>query len=181
MFQSLITLDKSITNTINGLQGLNPFLDTFGVFVSEYLIFAIGIAAGVWALGQKRRVSVVAAVVCAAALSQIGKFVIASFYFRNRPGAEHLFNSIPYDASFPSGHTAGAFALAFTVLLFSRWNSKLGWTLFVSSFLVAYGRVFEGVHYVSDTIGGFVLGWCCAWLAYTLFSRIKKRDGATRV
>lgn len=140
------------------------FLDVFGFIVSELLIFFMGIACLVWALHLKRPPEWISLSV-AVAISQLGKIFVASWYFRDRPGITYLFDSLPYNASFPSGHTAGAFALAFTVLMLSHWKSSFGWSLFGLSFLVAFGRVFEGLHYVSDTMGGFVLGWVSAWIA----------------
>ena len=61
----------------------------------------------------------------------------------------------PSDASFPSGHAAHAFAGAVMLagaLPKSRW---IWWTL---AMLIAYSRVYLGVHYLSDVIGGAVVG-----------------------
>jgi undecaprenyl-diphosphatase len=70
--------------------------------------------------------------------------------------------------SFPSGHTMlatygyGALLLAFLPLLPRRWHRPAigGWLLLVA--LVAFSRLGLGVHYISDVLGGFVLG--LAWL-----------------
>jgi undecaprenyl-diphosphatase len=71
--------------------------------------------------------------------------------------------------SFPSGHTMaatygfGALLLAFMPLIDRRWRTTAvaGWLLLVV--LVAVSRLGLGVHYITDVIGGFVLG--LAWLA----------------
>jgi membrane-associated phospholipid phosphatase len=59
--------------------------------------------------------------------------------------------------SFPSGHTATAFATA--LLLTSIFRNKLwGWLLPLLPFFVAYSRVYLAQHFVSDVLGGMALG-----------------------
>lgn len=163
MFESLIQLDKSWTLAIHSLGGRWQALDVLGVFASEYLIFLMFVVGVAWGF-RKCGYQGVLSVVIAAGASQIFKRIIASFYFRQRPDVAHLFNQLPYDASFPSGHSSGAFAVAFTVLMLSGWKSRLGWVLIVAASCVALGRVFEGFHYVSDIIAGVFFGWLSAWI-----------------
>ena len=71
--------------------------------------------------------------------------------------------------SFPSGHVMcatygfGALLLTFLPLLPRRWRVPAigSWLAFVA--LVAFARLGLGVHFISDVLGGFVLG--LAWLA----------------
>jgi len=62
---------------------------------------------------------------------------------------------VPHDASFPSGHAATSFAAA-TILTFAF--PRLGAPLFVLAAAVAFSRVYDGVHYPLDVIGGAALG-----------------------
>jgi undecaprenyl-diphosphatase len=57
--------------------------------------------------------------------------------------------------SFPSGHTATSFALA--AVLAARFP-RAGWAFYLGAVLVAAGRVVGGSHYLSDLLGGAVLG-----------------------
>ena len=87
---------------------------------------------------------------------------------RPRPVVDHPI-ATALGKSFPSGHamsstvTYGALALVFLPVLPRRWRPAA--LLAVIGVVLAIGtsRLFLGVHFLSDVIGGFVLG--LAWLA----------------
>ncbi len=76
--------------------------------------------------------------------------------------------------SFPSGHTAMAFSIA--TLLTLRYPDKPA--IIAGSFLYAgligYGRIYLGVHYPSDVLGGMLIGAGSAALIYSLRMEIIK-------
>ena len=63
--------------------------------------------------------------------------------------------TMPLDGSFPSGHTAAAFALAITVWLHDK---KMGAIYIVAALLVGIGRITANVHYPVDIVAGGILG-----------------------
>lgn len=67
----------------------------------------------------------------------------------------------PGGSSFPSGHTAGVFALATSIWLHNR---RVGWIYLISAFLVGVGRVLANVHYPVDIFGGAILGIFTAFI-----------------
>ena len=78
-----------------------------------------------------------------------------------------------YTPSFPSGHATAAFAAA-GVHLAAAYGGQEPWVLaiiaVVIAALVAFGRVMAGVHYVTDVIGGSILGLLCVgFVGYIAF------------
>ena len=68
----------------------------------------------------------------------------------------------PTTAAFPSGHAAMAFAYA---LAGSRMIPGSAWIWWPLAAIIAVSRVYIGVHWPSDVIGGAVVGLACAWFA----------------
>lgn len=75
----------------------------------------------------------------------------------------------PAGASFPSGHTAGAFAACW--LLYKYLPAKYGLSLLVLGILMGFSRMYVGVHYPSDVLAGAAVGCLCGWLSDKLVSR----------
>jgi len=75
--------------------------------------------------------------------------------------------------SFPSNHAANTFAAATLLSLCFR-NTALIFMVFVFALIVCYSRVYLGVHYPSDVLGGMILGSAIGSLGYQIYSRIIK-------
>ncbi|MDR3219080.1 MAG: phosphatase PAP2 family protein [Dysgonamonadaceae bacterium] len=75
---------------------------------------------------------------------------------------------------FLSSHAANAFGFAgFTALIFrNKWFSVM---IFCFATINAYSRVYLGVHFLSDVVGGALLGLFCAWIVFVLYRLTRQK------
>jgi len=77
-----------------------------------------------------------------------------------------------YD-SFPSGHTAGAFCLAY---ILSRYYPKYRILFFLCAVLVGVGRLKIPSHFLSDVFAGAIFGLFMGKLAFHYFASFMERE-----
>ncbi|QKY71077.1 phosphatase PAP2 family protein [Lentibacillus sp. CBA3610] len=158
---------------------LYDFLGPFGDFIfvvityigSGYVSFPImGILIFVF-LYQKRLWTTLLIVFNLIGVRQLN-WLLKSIFERPRPDLEHLVQVS--SASFPSGHSMNSIAffgfLAFLWHQKLKGNRKLSRWVWASSVvligLIGLSRIYLGVHYPLDVIGGFLGGG--AWLLFSI-------------
>ncbi len=188
--------DVSLLYDINGLAEDSPgwFARTME-FVGEYGLLLALVLLVLWCWwGARRRgtlddaASSVAAVVWAPLAAGVAVLVnvpIRNFVerprpFRDHPGLEVLVDG-KNDYSFVSDHAT--LAMAIGVGLFVA-NRRFGFAGIALAALEGFCRVFMGVHYPTDVIGGFALGTAVALLlsplAMALLTPLAKAVGRSR-
>jgi undecaprenyl-diphosphatase len=100
---------------------------------------------------------VAVAVAAADALAGLAKRAVGE----HRPNEPDPLVTIPHSHSFPSGHTATSFAAA-TVL--TALVPRAAPAFFVLAAAIAYSRLYVGVHFPLDVVGGAVIGVATALL-----------------
>lgn len=70
------------------------------------------------------------------------------------------------DKSFPSGHTTAAFASMVPLFILGR--KKISWLALVFAVLMGISRIYLGVHYASDVLGGIIVGSMAGILGYLI-------------
>jgi membrane-associated phospholipid phosphatase len=119
------------------------------------------VTAGVLALvgGQRGRGAAVRGLVAIGATSATANLAAKRLFPRRRPARSAVTGerraAMPTSGSFPSGHTASAFAFATGV---TADLPQLALPLFGLATVVGYSRVHNGVHYPGDVMAGAVLG-----------------------
>jgi undecaprenyl-diphosphatase len=122
-----------------------------------------------------RRLNVLLLVAAADLVASLSANGIKEAVDRPRPMFRPLVSE-PGTSSFPSGHAATSFACAAVL----AWTvPKLALPAFVLAAAVAYSRVYLGVHYPLDVIGGAALGLFVA-TALLLLARVLRRSRAAR-
>lgn len=185
---NLINLDYQLFSAIQSFVGQSRLLDLVGIFCAKYLIFVIGgIVLGwwlelhktkptlAWPIEGRKKWLIFGNFSLAALTAFFLNYVLGFLKFRERPyvnlNVARLVNPMS-EKSFPSDHTAVAFALALTV--FFR-NKKVGAVLLLLAFLVGLGRIYTGVHYPIDVAGGIIVGLLAAGLMrWVVFRKIKE-------
>lgn len=109
---------------------------------------------------------------------QVSSSLIKSLVGRVRPchvlplDQIHLLVGCGSGLSFPSSHAVNNFGVA---TMFSLYYPRARAWLFAAASLVAISRVFVGVHYPSDVLGGAVIGMCVAWSVVTGWQAVARR------
>ncbi|MFH8712785.1 phosphatase PAP2 family protein [Streptomyces zaomyceticus] len=134
--------------------------------------------------GRERRLALwVAGTSLIAVVLQQG---IKSLVGRERPQWEDPVDSARF-AAFPSGHAMTATVTCGLLLwvLAMRWRPEWrGWgtlatVALVSVLGVGWTRIYLGVHWPSDVLGGWLLGWCCVATAVLTYRRGGRRAPRT--
>ena len=166
------------TPTMNDVTYVLSGLGNTGAIIGAMVVVAIGLrlATKKWTLS----VFLVLAVSAQALVFLLVTLTIS----RQRPHVKRLDDSPP-TSSFPSGHTGAATALflasALLVLWYvrRRWVKILGLTLLVAvPLLVAYGRLYRGMHHPTDIVGAYVNGITCITIAAANVLRRGRRGDA---
>jgi undecaprenyl-diphosphatase len=118
----------------------------------------------------------------------VAENVVAPFskYLLNRPRPHWLHPiAVEHSTSYPSGHAAGAgmfaCAVALAVLTTVR-GAAARWALLIGGVVVALvisvDRIFLGVHYLSDVVGGILLGVAITLAAWLVLLMVQRRRAA---
>jgi membrane-associated phospholipid phosphatase len=97
-------------------------------------------------------------------------YLLKHIFFRARPIVEALY--LETGSSFPSGHATATMAL-YGFLLYTIWKhdkhylkKPLAVFLFILIILVGVSRLYLGVHYLSDVLVGYAIGFI--WLLLSI-------------
>ena len=165
-------MDLSIYHSLNNFAYEHAWVGDLAKFFAQYAVFIpVAVVAVIWLAGPGRFERALRQAAFAAGIATILALLIVKIinelYDRTRPfvhHAHHLLIAHGKDASFPSDHTSGAFAIAFTLLLFGR--RSLGWAAFIFGVLIGVARVMVGVHYPTDVLGGVLVGAIAALIVW---------------
>lgn len=111
----------------------------------------------------------------------LGEEILKHIFQRPRPFLSlegvNLLVTMPGSFSFPSGHAANAFASSLVV---ARKIPRLAWPVLLLALTMAFSRVYVGVHYPLDVLGGVLVGILCARFALGIEASVYRSSRSTR-
>jgi undecaprenyl-diphosphatase len=163
--ETLLELDRSLFYFCN--QGLRSWIfDAIFPFITDLnrKPVALVIVGILWLLlltrgGRHGRIAALLLIPTITVSDQLNSSVLKFLVERARPCQDlanvHLLVGCGSGYSFPSSHAVNNFAGAIVLAYFlPRWT----WAFFTFAFLVAFSRVYVGVHYPSDVVAGAIIG-----------------------
>jgi len=178
MLSFLHLIDISILQLVN-LSFHNIILDNIFLMISNMgtIIFWIVISILLYLFGNEKGKKIATKMIIILVITTAITSLVKIIVMRPRPYVE-LTNLILLDLgtdySFPSGHTTTSTAMAFTL---SKEYHK--WIVMIIPLIVAFSRMYIGVHYPSDVLGGFLLGIGIIYLSeyFIDFEKLQKLIG----
>ncbi len=166
-------LNFTLFSAINAGTAPQPDVARLAIFAADWLVYAIpAMLLLTWLFGIRstRRQAIEAGLGACAALALAQ--VVSHFWFSPRPfmvgaGAQ-LIPHAP-DGSFPSDHMTFVWSVAVGMLA-GRATRATGCAMALIAALIAWGRIYVGVHWPFDMAGGALVGTAGA-LAAHLYAR----------
>jgi len=184
LLEYLDHIDQDLLLFFNGLN--SPFWDQVMWWMSEQLIWLpLYLVIAGWLIYKFKWKAVIILILVALLITlsdQGSVHLFKEVFKRPRPchdpdisGMVHLVrNHCGGEYGFVSSHAANTFAMAaFTLLIIrKRWYSIF---IILWATLVSYSRIYMGVHYPGDVIGGAILGFLLGFFIYRLYILIEKK------
>jgi undecaprenyl-diphosphatase len=153
----------------------NEILSPLMIFVSSRW-FGVLVLLGIIVYARKRPYFwwVLLGVVIVTVLADKANYIFLKPYFaRLRPCKDPNIDAIiVYSCSgrfgFPSNHSLNGFLVAF---LFTKYIPKCGYIFITIAALVGFSRIYLGVHYPLDILGGAALAFCLSYGIVSLLQR----------
>ncbi|MBM4143037.1 MAG: phosphatase PAP2 family protein [Lentisphaerae bacterium] len=179
MLERVLALDRALFLAVN--RGLaRPFLDAFFVWITtrEFWFLPGLLAAGlfVWRRGRRAVIALLLGAAAVIVADTVCSRALKPLFDRRRPcdpsalvEEGRFLMGHPTSASFPSAHAANAAAAA---VLLGMLYPRRSLCFAAPAVLIALSRVYVGVHYPLDVLGGGAVGAAAGAAAGALGRRI---------
>ncbi len=183
LLENLIHFDIELFLVLNGKHDAR--LDGFMYYISQVWTWIPLYLGMILFLIRKWRLEaiwiIVSMLLCLILTDQLSNLTKISFE-RLRPShnpdlegmIHHVKGYVGGRYGFVSGHASNVFGYALLTSLFIK-NSVYTTFIFLWAIMVSYSRIYLGVHYPFDIVGGMLLGMSVAGITYLLLNNVRKK------
>lgn len=160
----LLGIDRSVPLAFDRLMLVLPWMGT------NLTLLPVIVACSLWLWRRKRREDLALHLMTVATGSLILNAVLKAAFDRPRPELWEHRGQYQW-ASYPSGHAIVGVSVMFTIAILLHRERGWRWPFVAATcvlMLNLYSRLYLGVHWPTDIIGGLVVG--SAWLLITLYA-----------
>ncbi len=179
----VLDIDTKLFLFFNGMH--TPFLDVLMFNISKIWIWIplyLGVIAFIVKKWKQESIWILLSLIICFALTDQLTNLIKEIFGRLRPSHEpalaglvhHVQGYLGGKFSFVSGHAANVFGFALLSALIIK-NTIYSWAIFFWAVAVAYSRIYLGVHYPLDILGGMSLGMGIATIIFLIWNRFQKK------
>jgi len=185
MLEQILEYERGAFLWLNGNH--NPFWDSFIWLYTGQIVWIPALILFVFFLFYKKDrkealLILLSFVLIIILCDQISSHICKPYFMRFRPTHHPDFMNYVHTVNnyrggnygFISGHAANAFGFA-TFALFLFRNRLFTFTILGWSTLMVYTRIYLGVHFISDIIGGIIVGLLLGFGIYRLFVFLRRK------
>ena len=181
MINTIVEIDKNLMIFLNKTLS-NPIFDILmPIITNQKFLTIIGVVLIIYLgfyAGKRGKITLIVLIFAAGISDAICAQIIKPWVGRIRPSHEfieyiNLLVSKGGKWSFPSNHAANSFAFATVLSYFYDKNKTM---IFSIASIIAFSRVYVGVHYPLDIIFGSLLGYTVSWIILSVWVIIKMRE-----
>jgi len=181
MINTIVKIDKNLMIFLNKTLS-NPIFDILmPIITNQKFLTIIGVVLIIYLgfyAGKRGKITLIVLIFAAGISDAICAQIIKPWVGRIRPSHEfieyiNLLVSKGGKWSFPSNHAANSFAFATVLSYFYDKNKTM---IFSIASVIAFSRVYVGVHYPLDIIFGSLLGYTVSWIILSVWVIIKMRE-----
>lgn len=179
----ILQADTELFLTLNGFHAnwadnIMYYVSQFWVWIPLYVLIILLIVRkwrkeSIWII-----ITILIGLILTDQLSNLTKILFERLRPSHEPALQglvhHVKGYVGGNFSFVSGHSSNVFGIALITSLVIR-NRVYGVLIFFWAALVAYSRIYLGVHYPLDILGGMVLGMSVTGSAYLILKGIQSK------
>lgn len=174
---TLSELNLSLFSWINASPEASNTSIHFAIFIANDLLYCmILLFAWFWLRGNYDTKKQILKAFIFTSIAILISQCISHVYYHPRPFVMEIGRTLIYHApngSFPSDHMLIFSSIAFSYLFSAQ--RKLGISLLVMAWLVAWSRVYLGVHFPLDMLGAFLLAFALNFFGLKLWNLYKEK------